>query len=252
MDTGRFIRTALAVLSFLAVLLTLVGGAPASARADDAGSIATTTALSVSGGASYGARTVLTAQVTSGTGVPTGTITFSVEGGGVIAADVPVDAAGVATATFDASVEGLVRYRAVFVGTGEFGPSEGAAFWYSSRAAVKLLPQPTVLRIGGPGGVGVTLTMAAHVRRADDGRPVAGAPVTFKVGGGQPDLLSMNGGTVVCSATTDAQGYATCGGKATVGVVLSLLADGAWAVHPRFGGYEFATAKTPAVGPGAG
>ncbi|TWH04966.1 Ig-like domain-containing protein [Nocardioides sp. J9] len=249
MHPRHLLRAVLATLT--ALLLTgLAAGSPLAVPAGAAGEPATTTTLVVSGGTSYGVDIVLTAHVTSEAGVPVGTVTFSIDGGEVLAEDVPVDASGTASATVPADYVALARYRAAFTGDG-FGDSEAAEFTYVPRAAVRLDAEPTVLRTSGVGSP-LTLTLAAWVRRADDGRPVAGEPVTFKILGGQPDLFSMNGGTVVCDAVTDARGYATCGGKATLAAVLSLLTGGAWVSHPRLGGYEFTSAKVPVIGPGAG
>ncbi len=239
-----------AALTAACVLPLLLGVAPGPARADGAEPVPTTTELVISGGASYGEDAELVAHVASAAGTPSGTVTFSVDGGPVLAEGVPVDENGTASVVIDGNYVGPVRFRADFYGDDGFADSSDTEFWYWVRAYVDLEPEPTILRTSGPGGP-LTLTMATYVRRLD-GEPVAGRTVSFKIFGGRPDLFSTNGGTFVCAATTDARGFATCGGKVALSAALSLVAGGAWVSHPRFGGYEFAAARVPVVGPGAG
>ncbi|MCW2787139.1 MAG: hypothetical protein JWP74_3656 [Marmoricola sp.] len=240
---GKVERT-IAVLATALLVPVALAAAPLSASAD--GGIATSTSLSISGGDSYGDPMTLTAVVTSDGGTPTGSVTFSVDGGGTLASDVAVDPAGEATATVPATVTGLAGYHADFTGTGGFADSSGSALHVTANAGLVLKPEPSVLEISRSNPLKVTLTLSAHATRID-GTPVAGEPLTFSVLGKQPNLFDFGGGRVICTATTNADGFASCGGAGLGGAVVSLLAGGSYVTHFRGVGYDFSSAKAKVI-----
>src|SRR5262249_25678914 len=67
-----------------------------------------------------------------------------------------------------------------------------------NRAATALKAAP-VITIKLPLRITI-LSLGARLTRQDDGAPIAGQPVAMKAGTG----------TLVCSATTDTEGYARC------------------------------------------
>lgn len=199
----------------------------------------------------YGDTIYLSAFVYSDSGTPTGTVTFTDDRGQVLAADVPVDGEGQADAQGVADFVGTRTYLLSFHGTGGYG---GSSSTRTARCCFSGLdPQPTVARISTTGGrPQVTLTTSAYLRSYQDfGRlsPVAGQTLVFTVGGRKPSGTSLGGGTVVCRATTDVWGFASCRGKGTIGALASVLAGGSWVTHPYAGRNDDSVkAKVIAVG----
>lgn len=242
--TNRTRRTVRSVVAVFAVLLLPVGLAavPLAATAE---TIATTTSLSITGGYQYGDPITYTATVSSGSGTPVGTVTFSRDGE-VIAADVPVDEDGVAEYTGTVEVLGLYGNTADFTGTAGYGDSSGFSLYQSFEATLVLDPEPTVLEISRKNPLKLTLTLSAYATRLD-GTPVAGEWLTFSVLGKQPNLFDFGGGTVICHAVTDEKGFASCGGSGLGGAVVSLLAGGSYVTHFVSSHYFFSSAKAKVI-----
>jgi len=239
--TRRAVRSVLAVLAALAMSFG-VAAIPYSATAD---TIPTTTSLSITGGYQYGDPITYTATVTSDSGTPTGTVTFSSEGT-TIAADVPVDANGVAEYTGTTTALGLSGFTAAFTGTGGYGDSTGFTLHQSFPASLVLKPEPSVLEISRRNPLKITLTLSAYATRLD-GTPIVGESLTFSVLGKQPNLFDFGGGTVICQAVTNAQGFASCGGAGIGGAVVSLLAGGSYVTHFNSPTYFFNSAKAKVI-----
>lgn len=231
-------RTLAALLSSLLLPLALIAF-PGAAAADEP--IPTSTSLGLSGGTSYGEPQTFTATIISDQGTPTGSVTIRVNGGGVVADDLPVDSNGVAEVTLPAQEVGLVQYVADFHGTDGFADSSGFAFTVISNSGVVLAPEPTIAQLS-PGTIKLTLTMSAYARTLS-GAPIAGEQLTFSVFGKQPNLFDFGGGTVVCRAVTNAAGFASCKGAGVGGAIVSLLAGGSYVTHFRGVGYDFSSAK---------
>jgi hypothetical protein len=84
-----------------------------------------------------------------------------------------------------------------------------------------LAPEPTVAQLSLTSPK-VTLTMSTSYRHLD-GTPVAGVQLVF-THTRPTSLFDRDLGKVfLCSATTDANGFASCKGSGTLGAVLSLL-----------------------------
>lgn len=241
--TRRAGRTVLAVLAALAMSFG-VAAIPYSASAD---AIPTSTSLVITGGYQYGDPIRYTATVTSDSGIPTGTVTFSGDAG-VIAADVPVGANGVAEYVGTTTVLGLGGYTAAFTGSGGYGDSSDFALHQSFPASLVLKPEPSILEISKKNPLKITLTLSAYATRPD-GTPIAGEQLTFSVFGKQPNIFDFGGGTVICHAVTNAQGFASCGGAGIAGAVVSLLAGGSYVTHFNFGSqnYGFSSAKAKVI-----
>lgn len=242
--TRRAVRTVPAVIAALLMPFALAAF-PVSAHADDP--VPTSTALAISGGASYGDPMTLRAVVTSGAGTPTGSVTFSIDGGAAIASGVPVDATGQASVTTTAKVTGLTGYRAAFSGSGAFGDSTGFTLLDTSQAGVVLKPDPSLLQINRTSVPTLTMSLSGRVLNAN-GSPAVGVEVLFSVFGRQPTMFDFGGSQIVCATNTDAQGYARCGPyQSRIGSVVALLAGGAFMTS--FGGadYAFGSTRVPII-----
>lgn len=232
------------IVAVLASLVVSFGIAlvPLQAYAD---TIPTSTMLQISG-ASYGDPLTFTATVTSESGTPTGSVTFTEDDGDVIAEDVAVDSDGVASVTMVATQTGLTGYHAHFTGTDGYGASSGFSLHNTVIAGMVLNPEPSVLEISKRNPLKINLTLSAYASRFD-GSPVVGEPLTFSVLGKQPNLFDFGGGTVICTAVTDADGFASCGGAGLGGAVVSLLAGGSYVTHFRSERYGFSSAKAKVI-----
>lgn len=215
----RTSRVSLA-LAFVTLLVAL--GLPAAAGA--AGTIPTTTKITMTGDREPGGGILLIARASSASGTPTGSVTFS--GPTFATVTVPVDDEGTAT-TEVVSPPADLAGTATFVGTGEYADSTDTVVWKLPDSTA-WQPSPTVLRIGGPIGLQLTLTFATRVTNKF-GTPKVGVPVHFTLLAPAALFAEPGGGLEVCTAVTDATGFATCKGKALLGAVLSILTGGAYA-----------------------
>jgi hypothetical protein len=218
-------------LTFLATAALLLVGLTVAVPAQAADPITTSTVLTVEDGDSRLGRVVLTAEVTSPSGTPTGTVTFS---DGEQSATVAVDASGKATLVGKTGLKWVNTFTATFKGTNGYANSSDSVTKANSNAII-WDPEPTLLRLGP--GLKVTLTFATLVHDRD-GRPLAGQQVGFSLLGKIPSIYDdkPKGGLPVCEAVADANGLATCKGQvsALVGSVLSLL-TGAYATQMNGG-----------------
>jgi hypothetical protein len=241
--TRRTVRTVIALLAALVAPFALAA-IPVTAQAADL--TPTSTALTIQGGFSFGDPVTYTATVTSQAGTPTGSVTFTVDGGATIASDVPVDGSGVATVTTTATATGLTAFHADFTGTGGFADSSGLALNNTTAASLVLHPVPSVLEISRSNPLKITLTLSSWATRLD-GTPVVGEELTFSVLGKQPNLFDFGGGSVICTAVTNAQGYASCGGKGVFGAIVSLLSGGSYVTHFSDDDYGFSSDKAKVI-----
>lgn len=207
----------------LAALLLPLLALASPARAADP--IPTTTSLHMTGDNEPGGTILLLAIVTADSGTPAGTVTFT---GSFPTQSAPVGPDGHATVTI-AGTGGDIVGTASFVGTGGYGDSISRTITWPAPDSTTWHPEPTIARIGGAFGLQLTLTMAARITNAY-GFPRVGVPVTFTLLGPLPAFPnpSTRPAIEVCKAITDANGRATCGGKAAVGSILSVL-TGAYA-----------------------
>jgi hypothetical protein len=236
-----------AVLALLLIpLAPLVVTGSASAT-----SIATITTLTASPTpfGTFGDPVEYVATITADTGTPTGTVTFTADDGTVLGANIPVGADG--TARIDRTIDytGPYGITAAFHGTNGYGDSSDWELFSGQDAGVVLTTQPTIAKVG-LGGLTLTFSMAARATTYA-GRPLVGTLLVFSVFGHQPSLFDFGGGKVVCRATTDAHGWARCGGSVgRTAAVLSLLALGSYVTHFQEFGYAFSSAKAPIIGLG--
>lgn len=88
-------------------------------------------------------------------------------------------------------------------------------------------PEPTVARFN---PLSLTLTFAVTMREST-GAPITGKRLQFSLFAKTPTLYDEKPkfSYPICVAVTDANGRATCGGKALVGSLLSVLGGGAYA-----------------------
>jgi hypothetical protein len=234
------------VLVLVVPLLVAVGLLAAPATAEDPTPVPTTTTLAISGPFShpYGEPVTVTATVTSPAGTPTGTVTFSDDLGEVFAADVPLDAAGTASVTFQVEPDTRGRVLAAFTGTGGYGDSSAQLTFAKQPALVVVDPEPTVARLAP--NFTLTLTMAAHVHDTH-GTPLAGHTVSFSLLGPM-EMFDRDGGYLpMCQATTDADGFATCRGSGTLGALLSIVLGGSYATHWPTSYYGYDWAQAPVI-----
>lgn len=156
-------------------------------------------------------------------------------------ATVPLSTSGTATRTLLATV-GLHSYRAEFISTDGFAPSQASTFHATIASGLVLDAQPTVL---GP-GLHPTLTLSAYAADVR-GRPVAGEELTFSVLGQEPNPFDFGGGRVVCRAVTDQDGFATCRLRGLVASVLTLLGAPSWVSHPATTNYGWSVDGAPVI-----
>jgi hypothetical protein len=183
--------------------------------------VATTTTITSSANPStFGQSVTLTAIVTSGSGTPTGSVLFS--DGGAPMALVPLDPAGTASITTSSLAVGNHSITAEYLGEGKFASSSAGLVQVVTRAPVVLVANPSILTL--LPGLRLHLTLSATLRTTA-GAPLAGRVITFSVGG-----------QTVCTATTNASGYASCGGLIP-GTLLSILGLGYTASFGGDGSY---------------
>jgi hypothetical protein len=192
-----------------------------------------------------GADLVLTANVTSKTGVPVGTVTFFRTGEtDPLAAPVPLNVSGAASTTLPNTPDWPPNYQAVFTGADGWADSTGGVNLFGE--SVKMTPVGTVLHIGGPGLLKIlTQTFSAKVSYVSDGAPAVGEAILFteknRAAGasGHPGMDPNYVEPVdVCTAIVDASGYATCSAPAPLASIVTLLTTSVWANHAVFPIYE--------------
>ncbi len=178
----------------------------------------TTTSLASSVNPSASGQPVtFTATVSSsGSGTPTGTVTFS--DGPVLLGSAPLTGGTASISTSSLGV-GAHPVTAAYSGDGTFDPSVSDELVQTvGQAATTIVADPLVnlSRLAGRFG-----QFRATLTRSDPAEPVAGATVQFTIGR-----------RVVCQATTDATGVATC--PASLGNLLVALFSGGYTA--RFDG----------------
>ncbi|HET6151731.1 MAG TPA: Ig-like domain-containing protein [Marmoricola sp.] len=223
----------------LAGLLTLIGGlglVAVPAQADDA--TPTTTYLHQTYSPD-GTTTQLRAVVRSAHGTPTGSVLFVIAGDPTpLGPPVTLDATG--TARLDAPIgPGATPYQAVFTGTSGYADSSGDAPIFGESVVMK--PIGSILALGPPTLLKVTLTYAVRATYASDGSPATGEEIDVTSrnveapASGHPQ---MSPGYVfpvdVCTAFVDESGLATCKGTALLSTIVTVLTTPVWANHPLF------------------
>lgn len=110
---------------------------------------------------------------------------------------------------------------------------------------VTMTPEPTVLRVGGPGLVAVTMTFAVRAHFTADGSPAVGEEILFtqknvaRGASGHPEMDPNYVRPVeICTAVVDATGLATCRGSAATSSLVALLLEKSYANHELFPSYE--------------
>src|SRR5262249_14533667 len=120
-----------------------------------------------------------TATITSGSGTPTGSVTFT-EGAVTLASNVAVNAAGLATFTISTLSVGSHTITASFTGTGGFLDSTG-----NDSASPQIVEDGTTTTLTStpkPSAFKQTVTFTATVTAADAGAGVPTGTVTFTEG----------------------------------------------------------------------
>jgi uncharacterized repeat protein (TIGR01451 family) len=156
----------------------------------------TTTSIASSADPSvYGQSVTFTATVapTSGSGTPTGTVTFT---DGSTTLGTSGLSAGKATLTTSSLSVASHTIGAAYSGDGTFLPSSGSLTQTVNRAATKLTAAPATRSAG---------QFSATLTRADNSAPIGGQTVTFTVS-------TLTGTATLCSAVTNTSGVATCHG----------------------------------------
>ncbi|MGW3269588.1 beta strand repeat-containing protein, partial [Streptomyces sp. NPDC001056] len=147
----------------------------------------------------FGETVALTATVTRsspGTGTPTGTVTFTVDGPGGFTQTVPLGGDGTAVVTTSALGAGTHTVTADYSGDADFAPSSGT----DTQTVDKTATTTTVTTSPNPTVPGDPVTLTAVVAPAPPGTGTPTGTVTFVVDGG-------GGGTF--TGTLDANGVAT-------------------------------------------
>lgn len=153
----------------------------------------------------------------------TGTATFRDADGNVLAADVPVALDNGYTKAYVPKPTTTTTYSVEFHGTGGFADSTNTTTYTPSRLRTAYVtPEPSLMKIGTGLVPTVTLTLSAYAKYAD-GTPAPGVTVDFST-----ECLAQAGkgcSLIIpwCSATTNAQGFATCKGAGLLGSVVSIL-----------------------------
>ena len=186
--------------------------------------VGTTTAISVTGGNKPGDLLTVKATTTSDSGVPTGTIRFT---GNDLDVLVPLDANGTATTQTPAAT-------ATEPIAAEFLANEAFAYSLDSERPdimerIRWEPEPTVARLA---PFRLTLTTAARLRDRT-GQPMAGVTVDFTLVDNVPQLGEPGRPFPVCTAVTDATGFATCKGSGAIAAIVSILTGGAFATQKQ-------------------
>lgn len=238
------------------LLVTVVGlglVAPAVAPAQAVATVATTTRVFVQD--TDGPTVVVTARVSSKSGIPTGSVVFfGADNDDPLGPPVPLDASGAASQTVPRNVENAFSpYRAEFTGTGSYLSSAGGVNPFGE--SVKMVGQGTILHLGGPGLLRLTVRFSAKVVYASDGTPAVGESILFtqrnraRGASGHPEMDPNYVYPVdVCEAVVAPNGYASCTGSPALASIVTLLTTPSYANHAVFPVYE--SVKLPPIGIG--
>jgi len=218
MSSRQLLR--LPVLLALALLTASLFASPSQADA----LTGTTTAIAVSGGNQPGDLLTVRATVTSAAGVPTGSVRFT---GNDLDVTVPLGANGTATTQTPAAT-------ATEPIAAEFSSSDGFAYSMDSErpdimSRIRWEPEPTIAHLVPP-----RLTVTTAVRLRDrTGQPMAGKTVAFSLVDNYPQFGEPGRPFAVCTAVTDATGFASCKGSGMAAALLSLILGGAFATEKQ-------------------
>ncbi|HET6151732.1 MAG TPA: hypothetical protein VFE15_02185 [Marmoricola sp.] len=213
------------IAPWVVALLLPLGGllAIAPAHADTPGP--TTLDLAFTGGDHAGEVVTASADVRpadNSSDDPTGSVTFSVGDG----QPVPVDQELDAQTTFVLTSNDPVVVTATFHGTGGWGDSTVTSTFHPLYKFT-MVADPTIASVGA-GGLKLNLTLSLHVVNSI-GQGVPGYKVAFTLLQPTPNVVFQNKLSLpVCTAVSDANGLATCGGTGLVAAVVSILVDGAY------------------------
>jgi hypothetical protein len=151
---------------------------------------------------------------------------------------VVLDATGTASTTTPIA-PGLTRYEAQFTGTGAYAASSGDAPIFGESVTMK--PIGSILTIGPPKLLNVTLTFSVRATYAADGSPAVGESIDFTErnveapASGHPGMVPGYVAPVdVCTAVVGPTGLATCKGTAPLNWIVTLLTTPVWANHALF------------------
>lgn len=157
---------------------------------------------------------------------PTGSVTFSLGDGTPVALHPQYLNARL---PFTIPSNDPFEVTATFHGTNGWGDSTITVIYTPLHKAFWDTSHPTVARIGT--SPKITLSFGVY-RRNSLGAPLAGRQVAFTLLAPVPNAVSPNRTSIpVCTATTNAQGFATCSGNVLLAVVGSLLTGGAFATE---------------------
>lgn len=229
--------TRLTALLFVA-LLPLAGPALAPAHAD--GPVPTVLFVHFGGDGDHAGQSIdVIADVRpadGGPAYPRGSVVFSVGDGTPVPVD-PTYLSAKTTVTIPSNDPFTVT--ATFTGTDGWGDSTASGTFTPLTRRV-FDPEPTVARIGA-GSLRLTLTFATYLRNTIGG-PMPGRQIAFTLLNPPPTFNEPGGYSIpVCTATTDANGLASCKGSAALASIVSILTNGGYAtyVNGPFTGSEF-------------
>jgi len=186
----------------------------------------TTTVTSTPNPSVYGQSVTITAQVTSGSGVPTGTVTFQ-DGAALLASNLAVDATGKASFITSTLVPGSHVITANFAGSNGWLNSTGSDS--ASPQVVNKSATTTQLTSSGATSVfGQSVTFTATVKATSPGSGLPSSTVTFK-----------DGANTIATASLDGTGRAI--------FTTSTLAMGSHSITAAYGGDANFNASTSAV-----
>jgi hypothetical protein len=234
LGAGRMI-----VLALVSLVVPLVAAAGPAGAVDPAPT-PTTTAIFYTGGIPRAMW--LSVHVRSSTGaIPTGTVSFYRIGD---TSPDPYDvvdlSGGYARTTVGINEWGAQdHYRAEFHATGAFADSQGID---TDALPLKVVPQGTIVHLGGPTLLKLNLTTAVTVLRAD-GLPEEGAFVQFTTS--KPATGPYDAATL-CYDYVDTTGYASCQGQMPGTSILTVLGGG-YATVTSWNNPTTTTAKIPSV-----
>lgn len=209
------------LIASITALVVALGVYAVPAQAVDA--IPTTAQVTVSGGDQMGETVYITAYVFASGQVPTGSVVFTGVGDGT---PKPLQGTGFASVSHVLTSNDPFPVSIAFTGTNGFADATASTVVRPLQKAY-LHAEPTVLKLSGPR---LTLTMAAYVRDALGG-PLAGRKITFTLLAPPPVFLEKNNSLPVCTAVSNANGLATCGGSGLIGSIVSILVGGAYATY---------------------
>jgi subtilase family serine protease len=170
---------------------------------------ATTTTLAASvNPSSFGQPVTFTATVTSGSGIPTGTVTF--QKNGATLGTGTLSGTGKATLTTAVLVPGTHTITAIYAGSTNYTGSTSAAVSEVTNASATTTKVTSSLN---PSTRGQSVTFTATVSAGAYGTPTGS--VTFKNGAGILGIVSLSGGTATLSTA------ALAGGTNSITVVYS-------------------------------